>query len=94
MLLCWSKQLNVVVFWFSPVPAPPKPVAEDTLPFWNVTFLPFYIFTSVQSMLSYFPRFNTHVCNFLPLFSQIPLTQSTVMDDVEKWLALDDEVNP
>lgn len=25
--------------------------------------------------------------------SQIPIKQSDVMDDIEKWLALDDEVN-
>lgn len=25
--------------------------------------------------------------------SQIPITQSSVMDDIEKWLELDDEVS-
>lgn len=105
MLLCWLKTTKWCCFIdFSPVPAPTKNVAEEILLSWNVTLLPFFILVCSPMFYpcwqSYFPRCNTHAhrrvfaLTILPSFPQIPLTQSTVMDDVEKWLALDDEVTP
>lgn len=38
----------------------------------------------------YFTALTILVLCFL---SQIPINQNTVMDDIEKWLELDDEVN-
>lgn len=104
MLLCWLKTTKCCCFfYFYPVPASTKPVAERDFIVLECHIVAIFILVCspmfYPSWWSYFPRCNTHMhtniipLRSLPLFPQIPLTQSTVMDDVEKWLALDDEVN-